>query len=430
MNAAASSVRPRRNTHLHLYLCALGACFLAATATPIRAADPPDPAAILQDLHSFNDLGSVLHIAAHPDDENTQLLTYLARGRGCRTAYLSLTRGDGGQNLLGPEFGETLGLLRTQELLAARRLDGARQFFTRAIDFGFSKDYAKTIQIWGKQEVLSDVVRVIRTFRPDVIVTRFSPLPSGTHGHHTASAALALEAFKLSGNREAFPEQLTYLETWQPKRILMNGGGGGGRGGAAVRLDIGGNDPVLHVPFSEIASRSRAMHKTQGFGNFGGGGGGRAGGGARQESFQLLDGQAATKDIFEGIDTTWARVPGGAEVGPMTEKIIAQFDAKNPAASVPALLTLRSRVAGLPKDVVVDEKRQQLDRILVACLGLEVSTTVPQAEIVPGEEVKMNHRVIVHSAVPVVWSGMFHLGTGRIQRFGAPGADRPLYRNI
>jgi LmbE family N-acetylglucosaminyl deacetylase len=412
MNAAASSVRPRRNTQWLIYLQALGACFLAAAATPIRAADPPVPAAILQDLHSFNDLGSVLHIAAHPDDENTQLLTYLARGRGCRTAYLSLTRGDGGQNLLGPEFGETLGLLRTQELLAARRLDGARQYFTRAIDFGFSKDYVKTVQIWDKQQVLSDVVRVIRTFRPDVIVTRFSPLPSGTHGHHTASAFLALEAFKLAGNREAFPEQLTDLNPWQPKRILMNGGGGGGRGGAALRLDIGGNDPVLHVPFSDIASRSRAMHKTQGFGNFGGGGGGRGGGGARQESFQLLDGQAATKDIFEGIDTTWARVPGGADIGPMTEKVIAEFDAKNPAASVPALLTLRSRVPFSTKDVVVNDKRQQLDRVLIACLGLEVTTVVPQAEIVPGEALKMHHSAIEHSSVPVKWVAMRYPGIG------------------
>src|SRR5580692_3115962 len=162
MNVFVSLVRPRRNTQWLVYFQAMGACLLAAAMAPVQATDPPVPAAILQDLRSFNDLGSVLHVAAHPDDENTQLLTYLARGRGCRTAYLSLTRGDGGQNLLGPEFGETLGVLRTQELLAARRLDGARQFFTRAIDFGFSKDYLKATQIWGKQPVLSDVVRIIR----------------------------------------------------------------------------------------------------------------------------------------------------------------------------------------------------------------------------------------------------------------------------
>src|SRR5580692_11565462 len=170
MNVFVSLVRPRRNTQWLAYFQVMGICLLAAAIAPVHAADPPTPAAILQDLRSFNDLGSVLHVAAHPDDENTQLLTYLARGKGCRTAYLSLTRGDGGQNLLGPEFGETLGVLRTNELLAARHLDGARQYFTRAIDFGFSKDAFKTLAIWDREKVLGDVVRVIRTFKPDVMV--------------------------------------------------------------------------------------------------------------------------------------------------------------------------------------------------------------------------------------------------------------------
>src|SRR4029077_10298744 len=167
------------------------------TAIPVcnGAEVPSSGAAILQDLKGFREMGSVLHIAAHPDDENTQLLTYLSRGRNYRTGYLSLTRGDGGQNLLGPEFGEQLGVARTQELLAARRLDGGRQFFTRALDFGFSKDYRETLNVWDHQQVLADIVQVIRSFRPDVLITRFSPQPSGTHGHHTASAYLALEAF-------------------------------------------------------------------------------------------------------------------------------------------------------------------------------------------------------------------------------------------
>src|SRR5947209_563927 len=169
-------------------------------------ASPHRGAAILQDLRKFREMGTVLYVAAHPDDENTLLITYLSRGRNCRTAYLSLTRGDGGQNVLGPEFGETLGLIRTQELLAARRLDGGQQFFTRAIDFGFSKDYRETLAIWDKQQVLTDIVRVIRTFRPDVIITRFSIQPGGTHGHHTASAVLALEAYKLAGDTNAFPD--------------------------------------------------------------------------------------------------------------------------------------------------------------------------------------------------------------------------------
>jgi LmbE family N-acetylglucosaminyl deacetylase len=360
------------------------------------AAEPPSPAAILQDLRSFNEMSSVLHIAAHPDDENTTLLTYLARGRGARTAYLSLTRGDGGQNLYGPELGETLGVLRTQELLAARRLDGARQFFTRAVDFGFSKDAAKAMSIWGKDQVLSDVVRVIRYFQPDIIVTRFSPIPGGTHGHHTASAILAVEAFNLAGDSQAYPEQISGgLTRWQPKRLVQNGGGKG-----TMRLDVGGIDPVLNEPFAKIAGRSRAMHKTQGFGNFGGGKGGKT------ESFSVLAGMPGTNDLFDGIDTTWKRVAGGAEIGTLAERAIAQFNPNDPSASVPALLEIRQRLTGLPKSRLVDDKREQLDRILVACLGLDVETTIAHAEVVPGETVKMRHAATVRSNVPVRWTAV------------------------
>jgi LmbE family N-acetylglucosaminyl deacetylase len=378
---------------------------LASFPGSTPAAEPPPDSAILQELRSFREMGSVLYIAAHPDDENTQLIAYFARGRDYRTAYLSVTRGDGGQNVLGPEFGEKLGVARTQELLAARRLDGGRQFFTRAIDFGFSKDYRETLSIWDKQQVLSDMVRVIREFRPDVLITRFSPQPGNTHGHHTASAVLAVEAFKLSGDPKAFPEQLGDLTPWQPKRLLLNAGGFGRGGGgtnnaSALQFDIGGNDPVLGISFSELAARSRSMHKTQGFGNFGGFGN-RA---ARPESFQLLDGEPATKDILDGVDTTWGRVPGGAEIGKLADEAIAQFNPQDPAASVPALLTLRSRLTALStKDSVVIEKRAQLDRILQACLGLDVETVIPQAEVVPGEVLELHHSVIVRSSIPVRW---------------------------
>jgi LmbE family N-acetylglucosaminyl deacetylase len=180
---------------------ALGASLIAGCSGLSRAAELPVDPDILQQLRSFATMGSVLYIGAHPDDENTRVITYLARGRGYRTAYLSLTRGDGGQNLLGPQFGEQLGVARTQELLAARRLDGGRQYFTRAKDFGFSKDYQDTLRIWDRQAVLADIVRVIRSFRPDVILTRFSPQPGNTHGHHTASTVLAVEAFTLADRK-------------------------------------------------------------------------------------------------------------------------------------------------------------------------------------------------------------------------------------
>jgi LmbE family N-acetylglucosaminyl deacetylase len=405
------------------YRIVLG-CALAGVLAGARGAEPLSPAATMRELRGFREMGSVLYIAAHPDDENTQLITYLARGRNYRTAYLSLTRGDGGQNVLGPEFDEELGVIRTQELLAARRLDGGQQFFTRAIDFGFSKDYRETLNIWDRQQVLSDMVRVIRTFQPDVMITRFSPQPGNNHGHHTASAVLAIEAFKLAGDTNAFQDQLRELQAWQPKRLLQNGGGSGRGGDAAndrsLRLETGGSDPVTGESFGDIAGRSRSMHKTQGFGNFSGGGRG-----GRQDSFQLLGGEAATNDILDGVDTTWARVPGGEEIGRMADKLIVGFDTNNPAASVPALLELRARLTALaaPKSggssagpggghspVLLDDKRQQLDRILQACLGLSVETTLPQAEVVPGEILKLRHTASVRADVPVRWVAVRYPG--------------------
>ena len=405
-----------------LYSLAAGALALVCIAGSSQAAEPLPASAILPELRAFRQMGSVLFIAAHPDDENTQLITFLARGRAYRTAYLSLTRGDGGQNVLGPELGDELGVIRTQELLAARRLDGGRQFFSRAIDFGFSKDYRETLRIWDRQQVLADIVRVIRLFRPDVLITRFSPVPSGTHGHHTASAVLAVEAFKLAGDPGAFPEQLGSLKPWPPKRILWNGGGRGPEPAATagmLRLEVGGNDPPTSESFGEIAARSRAMHQTQGFGNFGGFGNR----GARSESFQLLAGEPASQDILEGVDTTWGRVPGGAEIGRLTDDIIGQYDPKNPAGSVPALLALRLRLTTLPPDPVVDEKRGQLDRILAACLGLSVQTETPRAEVTPGETLHLHHTAMVRSAVPVRWVAVRYPGSGH--EIGEAVALRP-----
>jgi LmbE family N-acetylglucosaminyl deacetylase len=374
--------------------------FLAAI-TPLAYAEPVTAAAILQDLKSFREMGSVLCVAAHPDDENTRLIAYLARGRCYRTGYLSITRGDGGQNLIGPEIGDELGVIRTQELLAARRVDGGQQFFTRAIDFGYSKDYQETFRFWDKQQVLSDVVRVIRTFRPDVIVTRFSTQPaSGQHGHHTASAILAVEAFKLAGDTNAFPEQLRDLKPWQPRRILMNSGGfgRGGGGGGGLQIDEGGYNPLLGESYGEIMALSRSNHKTQGFGSVGTRG-------AATDSFTLLDGEPAAKDIMDGIDTTWGRVPGGAQIGAMVDEAISHFDPLHPAASVSALVKIHHLLAAIPADSRLDEKRRQLDHILQCCLGLFVQTTLPRSEVVPGETLRLQQSAIVRADVPVRWLG-------------------------
>src|SRR5436190_7892377 len=400
----ASTMREPCGRHF-FRVAVIMACLTASFVQPARAAEELAGASILQDLRSFREVGTVLHIAAHPDDENTQLITYLARGRGYRTGYLSITRGDGGQHEIGSEFDEKLRVARTQELLAARRLDGGRQFFTRAIDFGFSKTPEETLRFWDQDQVLSDVVRVIRMFRPDVLVTRF-PVPpgSGGHGHHTASAILAVEAFKVCGDPKAFPEQLAEgLTPWQPKRVFWNGrslGRGESPSGTGVRVDIGGTDPVTGESFSAIAGRSRAMHKTQGFGNFGGGGGG----GANIQGFTLLAGAPATNDLMDGVDLTWNRILGGAEIGKLAEELIAAFKPESASASVPAVLAIRAKLAALPSDPLVDDKRRQLDGILKKCLGLNVETAVSTAEVAPGETVKVQHTAKLSSSVPVRWT--------------------------
>jgi LmbE family N-acetylglucosaminyl deacetylase len=407
---------------------------LALLAAPAPSGAGAPGTEIAQELRSFGTLGTVLHVGAHPDDENTELITWLSLGRGYRTAYLSLTRGDGGQNELGKDFDEKLGVLRTQELLAARRLDRGRQFFTRAIDFGYSKTPGETLRFWNRDAVLGDVVRIIRQFRPDVIVTRF-PVPpgSGGHGHHTASAILAVEAFKLAGDPNAYPEQLAEgLTVWQPKRILWNSfrfgsAGPGPLNGPVIKQDIGGTDPVSGQEFGTIAARSRAMHQTQGLA----GAINRARTGVNEQSFMLLAGlpgdwpgqtpagqprdelgalsmskrQAGTvsvlSDLMDGVDTTWARYPGGAEIGELAATALAQFKTDEPAASVPALLALRAKLAALlsgePGRTTVDpllaDKRAQLDRILQACLGLKVETLAERAEVVPGEKLELDSTI-------------------------------------
>jgi LmbE family N-acetylglucosaminyl deacetylase len=417
MTAVTSAV-PFRETLGNLpFWAALGTSIVASYAGLSHAAAPASGPGILQQLRSFGTMGSVLYIAAHPDDENTQAITYLARGRGYRTAYLSITRGDGGQNLLGPQLGEQLGVARTEELFAARRLDGGRQYFTRAKDFGYSKSPQETLTIWDRQAVLADIIRVIRAFRPDVILTRFSPQPTNTHGHHTAATVLAVEAFTLAGDASAFPDQLGQLPPWRPKRIFHNVGlGGAGATAAAaahgpgvVKIDVGGNDPVSGESFAAIAARSRAMHKTQGFGV----GSPPVVAGPKTETFVLLGGEPATQDLLDGVDTSWSRVPGGAQIGRLTEDAIARFNPRDPAASVPALLVIRRHLSALPGDPVVSDKRQQLDHIIQACLGLEVETLVNQSEVVPGETLKLRHTAVVRARVPVRWTAVRYPSLGR-----------------
>src|SRR3989442_59213 len=406
---------------------AFGLIVMAGSSDITRGAEPETGASILQQLRNLANTVSVLYVAAHPDDENTQVITYLARGRGYRTAYLSLTRGDGGQNLLGSQLGEALGVARTQELLAARRLDGGRQYFTRAKDFGYSKNAEETLSVWDRQSVLGDIVRVIRELRPDVIITRFSPKPAPTHGHHTASAVLAVEAFRLAADPAAFPEQLRELRPWQARRIVHNVGLGAAAanpgagmavaglpanvpdGPGVVKVEVGGRDAVSGESFASIAARSRGMHKTQGFGI----GGPPVNEGSRIEPFVLLAGDAATNDLLDGVDTTWNRVPGGAEIARSIDEEIAKFNAQDAAARVPALLAIRRRLAALPADPIVSDKREQLCRIIQACLRLQADTAVDRDEVVPGETVRLRHTASVRSRIPVRWTAVRYTSAHR-----------------
>ena len=387
----------------------LPALFAACAALPVAGAAAETPVSaseILQELRAFRECGSVLYIAAHPDDENTQFITYLSKERGVRVGYLSLNRGEGGQNLIGPELGDALGVIRTQELLAARRLDGGQQFFTRARDFGYSKSYEQTLAKWDRQGVLSDMVRVIREFRPDVLVTRFPPEPGGTHGHHTASTVLALEAFKAAGDPAAFPEAGA---PWQPRRIFWNAFRGAGNR-PTLHLDIGGYLPLLGQTVGQLSARSRSSHRSQGFGSI-------ASYGSRLDEFQALDGKPAGNDLFDGIETTWGRWEVFADMPAKIGEIVARFNPLEPSASVPALLALRTRLtdeltnADHPSDadgIVVSDKRRQLDQILAACLGLYVQTTVPQAEAVPGEMLKLTHAAMVGADFPARWQAVVY----------------------
>ena len=355
----------------------------------------PDAAHIQLKLKKLGFLGSVLYMAAHPDDENTNIIAYLSNEKLASTAYLSLTRGDGGQNLIGPEMHELLGLIRTQELLAARSIDGGEQFFTRAIDFGFSKSAAEAFSIWGKEYVLSDAIRVIRQYQPDVIITRFPPDERAGHGHHTASAMVAGEAFDLAAQPDVFPEQVKEFGTWQVKRLYTNTGRWWNRTvnentPGAITMDVGGFNALLGKSYSEISALSSSQHKSQGWGR-------RGERGYKPEFLEHVKGASASKNIFEGVDTTWSRVPGANKVQSLVSQVLAQFNPADPAASVPLLFQIRNEIQKLNKNVWRDRKLRETEELIVDCLGLYVEATSATPQCAPGESVNVNVEMVNRS---------------------------------
>ena len=346
-------------------------------------------------LKKLNVLGSVLYIAAHPDDENTRLLTYFSKDKLYRTGYLSLTRGDGGQNLIGDEQGIALGLIRTQELLAARRIDGAEQFFTRAYDFGFSKTPQETFVKWDKEKILADVVWVIRKFQPDVIITRFPTTGEGGHGHHTASAILANEAFVAAADPKRFPEQLKYVQPWQAKRILWNTFNFGSTNTTSndqFHFDAGGYNPVLGKSYGEIAAQSRSQHKSQGFGV-------SASRGEALEYFKTTGGSAPSNDLFDDVNTSWQRVEGGEKIEKMINAAIASFDFVQPQKSLPGLLKIYGAISGLPLGYWKAQKIIEIRQLIEQASGLWLESYTTEPYVAQGDSIKINFSINDRSGI-------------------------------
>ncbi len=413
--------------------CLVAMFAVVSLASAGRAAEAPqsmDSAHIRLALEKLNVLGRALYVAAHPDDENTGLISYWANGALDDAAYLSLTRGDGGQNLIGPELRDQLGVIRTQELLAARRIDHGQQFFTRANDFGFSKSADETLRIWDREKVLADVVWVIRKFRPDLVVTRFPTDDTRTHGHHTASAILAAEAFRAAADPKRFPEQLKFVEPWQATRLLWNSWEGFRARSqnktpdfsGLIALEVGGYQPLLGKSYPEIAAASRSMHKSQGFGV-------EIERGARKEYFKFLDGKpvAEGEGIFGGIDTTWSRVPKAAGVSEKIREILKNFDDTQPDASVAALLELRKMLRDLGDNPWAAEKLSDLDGIIAACLGLHLEAVTEKAAAQPGENLDLQVEAINRAPVKVTFQSLRVLQNGVVTQVGKRLSPNELF---
>lgn len=358
-------------------------------------------ARIIKQIQALEECHRVLYIAAHPDDENTRFIAYMVNGRNVETAYLSLTRGDGGQNLIGTELGAQLGVLRTQELLAARRIDGGHQFFTRAVDFGYSKTADETLELWDKQSVLADVVLAIRRFRPDVVITRFPPDERAGHGHHTASAMLALEAFDLAGNPNAFPEQLENLNPWQPKSVYWNASSWWNPRLDTLALnnpdyliqDIGGYDPVLGVSYVELGSLARSQHKCQGFGV-------RTERGKTLEYFQYMKGERLKSDFFESTNRTWSTI-SNAGLDKLVHELQSEFDPQSPSKLLPKLMAIYNRLPEIKDDYYRGIKEAQLKELILSCAGIYMEANAIEADVLRGKSSQAEFRIIVQEELKV-----------------------------
>lgn len=388
---------------MHKFICAFVLFVLPFQL--LSQNNPTTSSEIYHQIQKLNFLGSVLYVAAHPDDENTKMISHLANERKARTGYLSLTRGDGGQNLIGTELGDLLGVIRTQELLEARKIDGGVQFFSRANDFGYSKTPDETLNIWNKDQVLSDVVYVIRKFRPDVIINRFDyRTPGTTHGHHTSSALLSREAFDLTNDKKIFADQLSLVQPWQPVRLFFNTSfwfyGGQEQFNKLdksnlYKVESGTYFPQFGQSNQEIAALSRSRHQSQGFGTSGSRG-------EDLDYLELIKGEAPknVKDIFDGIDTSWNRIAGGKKIGDILIAVEKNYDFKNPSASVPELLKAYVLIQKLTDQHWKTIKSEEIKNVIAACMGLFVEAVADTQSATLGDEVTIQLEAINRSNIP------------------------------
>jgi len=394
--------------------------FLGITAQQANSQKPEKLSSnqIFEKLEEFNFLGTVLYIAAHPDDENTRLISYLSNEVKARTVYLSLTRGDGGQNLIGPEIRESLGVIRTQELLAARNVDGGEQRFSRANDFGYSKNPTETLSIWDREKVLADVVWAIRTIQPDVVINRFDHrTPGTTHGHHTASAMLSYEAFDLAGDASKFSSQLDYVNTWKPNRLFFNTSwwfyGSQEKFKKAskenlLQFDIGVYYPQKGVSNNEIAALASSQHLCQGFGRL-------STRGSESEYIEFLKGEFPEDkaDLFSGIDTSWNRVKGGKAIGEIIEPIIENFNFKNPSVHLSQLMKAYSKLSEVSDDHWRELKEKELSEIIYACAGLYLEASSKVASSTPNGTVDVALEVLNRSKNHIKLNSITYLPSGK-----------------
>ena len=371
---------------------------VASQAQQIR---PADAAQIYNEIAQLKKLTHVLYLAAHPDDENTRLLAWLVNDRHIPTTYLSLTRGDGGQNILGSEQGAALGLIRTHELLEARKMDGAGQCFTRAIDFGFSKTPEETFKHWNQYTITSDIVRMTRKYRPDVIICRFPPDSRAGHGQHAASATLAEKAFQVAGDKLQYTEQLKYFSAWQPKRILWNTFRFSSTNTTSedqFKIEVGNYSPLLGMGYGELAGKSRSIHRSQGAGT-------PSTPGVQKEYFTLVAGDTMANSLFDGLDITWNRV-GRPEIGKQISVIQKQFDFTHPENSLPDLLDLRKKIETVKDEFWRVEKLKQLDDVILHAAGVMIDATTKQPQAVAGSTLPFQLRIISRSSVPIVFKNI------------------------